>query len=149
MLMTIANILGPNGGMLIGIDLQKDKSIIEPAYNDSKGVTDQFNLNVLHRVNRELGANFDVDQFKHKAVYNQSLGRVEIHVVSQCNQTVTIGNRTFEFEADEQVLTEYSHKYTIEGFVALASTAGFVLHKQWTDENNLFAVLHLVNEASS
>ena len=148
MMRSIADILGPDGGMLIGIDLQKDKSIIEAAYNDAKGVTDQFNLNVLHRVNRELRADFNIDQFKHKAVYNEELGRVEIFVVSQCEQSVTIGSHTFDFKSGEHVLTEYSHKYTIQGFVELASSVGFTLHKHWTDPNDLFAVLHVVNENS-
>ena len=148
MMRSIADILGPDGGMLIGIDLQKDKSIIEAAYNDAKGVTDQFNLNVLHRVNRELRADFNIDQFKHKAVYNEELGRVEIFVVSQCEQSVTIGSHTFDFKSGEHVLTEYSHKYTIQGFVELASSVGFTLHKHWTDPNDLFAVLHSVNENS-
>lgn len=146
MLQAIATILGPDGGMLIGIDLQKDPSIIEAAYNDAKGVTDQFNLNVLHRVNRELGGDFDVDQFKHEAFYNTEMGRVEIYVVSQCEQTVTIADNQFEFGDGERVFTEHSHKYTIDGFVELASQAGFSLHKHWTDEQQLFAVLHLVNE---
>lgn len=148
MLKTIANVLGPDGGMLIGIDLQKDITTIEAAYNDSKGVTDAFNLNVLHRVNRELGGNFNVDHFKHYAAYNADKGRVEIYVVSQCEQTVAIAGTQFEFAAGEKVFTEYSHKYTIDGFVALAQQAGFALHKHWTDENQLFAVLHLVNERS-
>ena len=148
MLKTIAGILGPDGGMLIGIDLQKDPAIIEAAYNDAKGITDAFNLNVLHRVNRELSGNFNVDQFSHYAAYNAEMGRVEIYVVSQCQQTVTIADKQFEFAADEKVFTEYSHKYTVDGFVALAQQAGFALHKHWTDEDQLFAVLHLVNESS-
>jgi dimethylhistidine N-methyltransferase len=145
----IANILGPQGGMLIGIDLQKEIATIEAAYNDAQGVTDQFNLNVLHRVNRELGANFNVDQFSHKAVYNDVEHRVEIFVVSQCEQRVTIGDHEFLFRPQEHVLTEYSHKYTIAGFVDLASQANFALHKHWTDEREFFAVLHLVNENTS
>lgn len=146
MMKAIAKILGPDGGMLIGIDLQKERSIIEAAYNDSQKVTDAFNLNVLRRVNNELGANFEITQFKHKALYNESLGRVEIFVVSQCEQQVRIGQHEFQFDAGESILTEYSHKYTIDGFVELASPAGFSLHKHWTDDQNLFAVLHLVND---
>ena len=146
MMKTIAGILGPDGGMLIGIDLQKEPSVIEAAYNDSKGVTDEFNLNVLHRLNNELGANFDVEQFHHKATYNQQQGRVEIFVVSSCDQKVQIGEHEFQFAAGEQIFTEYSHKYTIDGFIDLASPVGFSLHKYWTDEQNLFAVLHLVND---
>ena len=146
MMKSIAAILGINGGMLIGIDLQKDVAMIEAAYNDAQGITAQFNLNVLHRVNRELNGNFNVDQFQHKAVYNPEMGRVEIYVVSQCEQVVSIADHSFEFSAGEEVFTEYSHKYTIDGFVDLASEAGFSLHKHWTDKQQLFAVLHLVNE---
>ena len=147
MLKTIAEILGPEGGMLIGIDLDKDPAIIEAAYNDSSGLTARFNLNMLHRVNRELGGNFDVDQFRHEAFYSAESGRVEIYIVSQCNQTVTIDEQTFEFAGGERIFTEYSHKYTIDGFVKLAAQAGFALHRSWTDEQQLFAVLHLVLES--
>ena len=143
---TIADVLGPQGGLLIGVDLQKDPAIVTAAYNDSQQVTDAFNLNVLHRVNRELGANFDVDQFRHEAIYNQRAGRVEIFVVSQREQTVEIGGHEFKFAAGERVLTEYSHKYTIDGFAQLAQAAGFSLRKAWTDPDRLFAVLHLVSD---
>lgn len=144
----IADILGPNGGMLIGFDLQKDPAIIHAAYNDARGVTDQFNLNVLYRVNRELNANFDVDQFRHKAVYNQQLGRVEIFVVSCCEQTVRIGDHEFQFQPDEEIFTEYSHKYTIESFSQMVVRAGFDVRKYWTDEKDYFAVMHVVNDPS-
>lgn len=146
MMQSIAKVLGPQGGLLIGIDLQKNPAIIEAAYNDSQGITDQFNLNVLHRVNRELGANFDVDQFRHKAIYNKEFGRVEIYVVSQRSQTVKIADREFQFGENEHILTEFSHKYTVDGFVELASKAGFSLHHHWTDDQQLFAVLHLVRD---
>lgn len=145
MLARIARIAGAEGGLLIGIDLQKDVELIEAAYNDSDGVTDEFNLNMLHRINGELDGDFVVDQFRHKAVYDEQHGRVELFVVSDRKQTVSIGDHQFVFEKDEHVLTEYSHKYTIDGFSEMAATAGFCLHKSWTDEDNLFAVLHLVN----
>ena len=147
MMQRIADILGPQGGLLIGIDLQKDPAIIHAAYNDARGVTDQFNLNVLHRVNRELGANFNVDQFVHHAVYNPQAHRVEIFVVSCCQQTVTVGDRQFQFQSQEPIFTEYSHKYTIHGFEELAAQARFSLHKYWTDARRYFAVLHLVRES--
>jgi dimethylhistidine N-methyltransferase len=145
LLRRIANILGPQGGLLIGIDLKKDPAVIHAAYNDSKGVTDEFNLNVLHRVNRELGADFDVSLFRHKAIYNEPVGRVEIFVVSLADQTVNIDGHSFHFAAGEHVLTEYSHKYTVAGFAELAAVSGFALHKYWTDDRLYFAVLHLVN----
>ena len=148
MLARIASLLGKDGGLLIGIDLKKESSIIHAAYNDAAGVTDQFNLNILHRINTELNANFNVDQFKHLATYNQELGRVEIFLVSRCQQTVNIGEHSFEFTADERIFTEYSHKYSVDGFAELANQSGFSLHKHWTDPNELFAVLHLVHESS-
>ena len=142
----IAEIVGYNGGLLIGIDLQKKPSIIHDAYNDSQGVTAQFNLNILHRINAELDADFDVDQFEHLAIYNEAAGRVEIYLVSQADQIVTIHGQEFEIFAGERIFTEYSHKYTVPGFVKIAAQSGFELHQYWTDPQQLFAVLHLVNE---
>lgn len=146
MLARIARILGPEGGLLIGIDLQKQPAIIEAAYDDSEGVTEEFNLNILRRANRELGADFDLAQFSHEAIYDESTARVEIFIVSACEQSVSIGDRTFTFASGERILTEYSHKYTIAGFSELAAAAGFSLHRHWTDPEELFAVLHLVAE---
>lgn len=149
LLTNISRLLGPEGGLLIGIDLQKEPETIHAAYNDSAGVTDQFNLNILHRINSELDANFDVDQFEHLAFYDQSHGRVEIYLVSCCEQTVQIGKHSFQFAAGERIFTEYSHKYSIEGFAKTASAAGFTLHQHWSDEEKLFAVLHLVHESEN
>lgn len=140
----MASLLGPGGGLLIGIDLQKDVSIIEAAYNDAQGVTAEFSLNLLHRINAELAANFDVEQFVHQAVYNPKAQRVEISVVSQAAQNVRIGEHMIHFQPGEQILTEYSHKYTIEGFAQFASQFGFSLHESWTDPRHYFGVLHLV-----
>ncbi|MFC1758326.1 L-histidine N(alpha)-methyltransferase [Planctomycetota bacterium] len=143
-------VLGPQGGLLIGIDLQKDVSVIEAAYNDSAGVTAEFNLNLLTRINSELGGTFDVEQFEHKAVYNADLHRMEISIVSLCEQRVRIGDVEFAFRRNEEILTEYSHKYSVKGFADFAEAYGFSLHQQWTDERNYFAVLHLVlNETKS
>lgn len=144
----IAILCGPGGGLLIGIDLQKDTNVLEAAYNDATGVTAEFNLNLLKRIQRELDATIDVGQFAHEAVYNAQLGRVEISLVSQRDQSVTLGGQTFELAAGERITTEYSHKYTIEGFARLASQVGFELHQSWTDEQSRFAVLHLVVEGS-
>jgi dimethylhistidine N-methyltransferase len=146
LLSNIEMLLGHDGGLLIGIDLQKEPSIIHAAYNDAEGITDQFNLNILNRINTELDANFDVEQFEHLAFYNQPLGRVELYLVSCRDQAVKVGDRTFEFSEGERIFTEFSHKYTIEGFAALAGEAGFSLHQDWTDPQQLFAVLHLVHE---
>ena len=149
LLANISNLLGPEGGLLIGIDLQKEPAIIHAAYNDSEGITDQFNLNILHRINSELDANFDVDQFEHLAFYNRAHGRVEIYLVSCREQRVEIGEHAFDFAAGERIFTEYSHKYSIEGFAKMAGEAGFTLHQYWTDAKNLFAVLHLVHETEN
>jgi dimethylhistidine N-methyltransferase len=140
----IAQMCGSGGGLLIGIDLQKDPSIIEAAYNDHLGVTAAFNLNLLHRINRELDADFAVDQFDHEAIYNPQKGRIEIYLVSRVDQDVTIQGHDFHFVAGERVHTEDSHKYTIDGFAAMALESDLELHRAWTDDNAYFAVLHLV-----
>src|SRR4051812_8005440 len=120
----VAKICGKGGGLLIGIDLKKDAVTIEAAYNDRLGVTAEFNLNLLHRMNRELGANFKVDQFLHQALYNSHLGRVEMYLVSRRTQAVTIGGQSFAFSAGETICTEYSHKYTVDEFASIAATSG-------------------------
>jgi uncharacterized SAM-dependent methyltransferase len=130
--------------LLIGIDLKKDREKIEAAYNDKLGVTARFNLNLLTRINRELDGDFCVDQFEHRAVYNAELGRVEIDLVSRRPQYVTVAGHAFTFAQGEAIRTEYSHKYSIEEFARLAGTAGFSLHRRWTDAGANFAVLHLV-----
>ena len=144
LLQDIADLLGSDGGLLIGIDLQKDPAVIRAAYNDELGVTAEFNLNLLRRINSELGADFDVDQFEHLAIYNEKQGRMEIYLVSCCEQVVEIDGHRFAFADGEKIFTEYSHKYSVESFSELAATAGFSLHKHWTDANSFFAVLHLV-----
>ena len=141
MLTQFAQLTGAGGKILIGVDLRKDVSTIEAAYNDSTGVTAKFNLNLLQRINRELDGDFDLENFEHAADYNESLGRVEIRVRSQRSQTVTVGDETFQFAPGDEVRTEYSHKYTIDGFAELASTSGFQLVRHWTDEKKMFGVL--------
>ena len=143
LLRRIAPLCGTGGGLLIGIDLQKDDSIVEAAYNDQRGVTAEFNRNLLHRINGELDADFAVDQFRHEAVYNQRLGRVEISLVSEADQSVEIGENVFSFADGEPILTEYSHKFTVTQFAQVASRAGLSLRRYWTDPDDLFAVLHL------
>ena len=143
----MSRMLGPQGGLLIGIDLQKDVETIEAAYNDAKGVTEEFNLNILARVNRELGGNFMLDNFAHKAVYDNLHHRIVISIVSKVEQTVDIDGHQFQFTAGEEIFTEHSHKYTVEGFSGMASAFGFVLHNYWTDEKQRFGVLHLVLES--
>jgi dimethylhistidine N-methyltransferase len=140
----IAPLCGVGGGLLIGVDLQKDISVIEAAYNDDDGVTAEFNLNLLKRINRELGGDFDTDQFEHRAVYDEDRDRVEMHLVSQSRQEVSVGGESFAFTKGETICTEYSHKYTIDGFARIASGVGLTLRRYWTDERRYFAVLHLV-----
>jgi len=142
MLGQIAPLCGAGGGLLIGIDLQKDAAAIEAAYNDSRGVTAQFNLNILRRINRELDGNFDVDQFEHRATYDSQSGRIEMALVSRRPQSVTVGSQEFDFAVGEAITTEYSHKYTVDGFAALAADAALTLRRTWFDARKQFAVLH-------
>jgi len=142
MLKQIADLCGHGGGLLIGIDLQKEVDIIESAYNDAMGVTAEFNLNLLRHINRELGGDFESEYFSHQAIYDETENRIEISLVSRRDQCVAIGDYLFPFEEDEPIITEYSHKYTIEGFAALAAEVGLTLRRSWTDDRQLFAVLH-------
>jgi dimethylhistidine N-methyltransferase len=140
----LSRVLGHEGGLLIGIDLQKDHEIIESAYNDSDGITAQFNLNILHRINCELGGEFELENFEHRAVYQEAEHRMEISLLSLSNQEVFVSDQKFTFVEGEEILTEYSHKYTVTEFSEFASRYGFSLHKYWTDPKDYFAVLHLV-----
>jgi dimethylhistidine N-methyltransferase len=139
----ICRLCGKSGGLIIGVDLQKDRHVLEAAYNDSAGVTAEFNFNLLIRANRELGANFDVARWKHRAVYNESEGRVEMHLLSNGAQIVHVGGREFAFADGEKIITEFSYKHTIEGFTRLAASAGFrEASRVWTDPNRWFATFH-------
>jgi len=131
---------GTSGALLIGVDLQKDPAVIERAYNDSAGVTAQFNLNMLTHLNREFGFDFDVSAFAHSAHYDADEGRMEIRLISGKSQVVTSGDERIEFSDGESILTEYSHKYTLEGFAKMAERAGFEVLKVWTDPGDLFSV---------
>jgi dimethylhistidine N-methyltransferase len=142
----LVDLCGENGGLLIGVDLQKDRRIIEAAYNDSHGITAEFNLNLLVRANRELGADFDLNTWRHRALYNSSKGRIEMYLVSKRDQRVHIEDREFDFAASERILTEYSYKYTPEGFAAIAHNAGFQFEKLWTDDARLLGVFYFTVE---
>jgi len=135
--------VGDDGGLLIGVDLQKDAAILNAAYNDKKGVTEQFNKNLLQRINRELGANFDLEQFEHHAFFNEQKHRIEMHLVSMQEQQVNIDNHVFQFKKEQSILTEFSHKYTVEHFEELAEQAGFERIKTWLDNEKLFSVHYL------
>jgi L-histidine N-alpha-methyltransferase len=137
---------GAGGALLIGVDLQKDPAIIERAYNDSAGVTAEFNRNMLRHLNREFDANFDIDTFEHSAKYNESEGRIEIRLVSKQDQAFSLGNESFSIGKDEAILTEYSHKYTVEGFAAMGEAAGFRVERVWMDAGRLFSVQYLVRD---
>jgi dimethylhistidine N-methyltransferase len=138
----VARLCGRRGGLIIGVDLQKSKTVLEAAYNDSAGVTGAFNLNILKRANRELGADFDLSLWRHRAIYNEEAHRIEMHLISEQPQTVHLGEREFYFERGEKIITEFSYKHTVEGFSALAASAGFQLARVWTDPEKLFAVFH-------
>jgi dimethylhistidine N-methyltransferase len=129
-----------DGALLIGVDLKKDKAILERAYNDSAGVTAQFNLNMLRRLNNEFAANFNPGWFRHRAVYKESPGRIEMHLVSKRAQTVAVAGESFHFEEGETIRTECSHKYALDEFAAMAGRAGFSVHTVWTDPDKLFSV---------
>ena len=134
---------GAGGALLIGVDLQKDPNIIENAYNDSAGITAEFNLNMLQHLNRDYGANFDINEFAHSANYDEDEGRVVIELISQTDQTFEVGDTAFDIADGEAILTEYSHKYTLEGFAAMANAAGFTVDNVWTDAEQLFSVQFL------
>jgi L-histidine Nalpha-methyltransferase len=131
---------GPGGAMLVGVDLKKDPALLNAAYNDAAGVTAEFNLNLLRRINHELGADFDLSAFRHHAFYHASRSRIEMHLVSLKTQTVRIGGRAFRFRGGESIHTENSCKYSVDEFRRLASGAGFDPVACWTDRERMFAV---------
>ena len=128
------------GGLLIGVDLVKDPAILHAAYNDSAGVTELFNKNILARANRELGANFDIGAFAHYAPYDPVAQRIEMHLISLADQRVDVAGETIVFAQGETIHTENSHKYTLDGFRALAMGAGFVPRAMWCDPDKLFSL---------
>jgi L-histidine N-alpha-methyltransferase len=135
--------LGTDNGLLIGVDLRKDTGILHAAYNDAAGVTAKFNLNVLHRVNREFDGNFDIDAFSHDARWVADQGRIEMHLVSDRDQQVRVDGHSFTFAAGESIHTEDSHKYDVDEFHALAAKAGWRAFRHWTDADNLFSLHYL------
>ena len=131
---------GENGALLIGVDLQKDPAIIERAYNDGAGITEEFNLNMLRHLNEVFGFDFDLSTFSHSAHYDEAQGRIEMRLISSCDQIVTAGDAEILIGNGESILTEYSHKYTLDGFADAASLAGFEIMNVWTDADALFSV---------
>jgi dimethylhistidine N-methyltransferase len=142
-LQQFADHLQPQDGLLIGVDLVKDAAILESAYNDEAGVTADFNLNVLQRINAELNGEFSLSDFSHQAVFNQEKSRIEMHLVSSEEQQVTVAEQLFSFSKNETIHTENSYKYTIKAFNDLAASAGFTLKRHWQDVDNLFSVYYL------
>ncbi len=136
-------IAGPGGALVIGVDLVKDAATLERAYDDAAGVTAAFNLNVLLRLNRELGADFDPSGFRHRAVWVPESSRIEMHLESTRRQTVGLAGELIEFDAGEPLVTEHCHKYTASGFAALAARAGWQHRRSWTDDLNLYSVQYL------
>lgn len=128
-------------GLLIGIDLKKDSRIIEAAYNDKKGITAEFNLNILERLNRELGTDFDLENWEHMAFYDNEHGRIEMHLKSLREQKVRVNGSSITQRKGESILTEYSYKYSVEDFKQLISDS-FHLVKVWTDKDNKFGILY-------
>jgi dimethylhistidine N-methyltransferase len=138
----VAKIIGKNGGMLIGVDLKKDRKTLEAAYNDEKGITAKFNLNILTHINYELDSNFDTDKFRHFAFYNEKESRVEMHLLNNEEQKIRLNGSSFHIKKDENILTEYSYKYSVEEFAHLVSDI-FEVRKVWTDKNNFFSIQYL------
>ncbi len=133
----------PGGALLIGVDLVKDPETIYAAYNDSQGLTAEFNLNVLRHLNRKFGANFVLKNFQHEAIYDEARNRIEMRLISLRSQAVTLAETPLRFEQDEYIITEYSHKYSLDGFAALARAAGFEVERAWLDDKNYFSVQYL------
>ena len=137
------DVAGAGGAMLVGVDLKKEPALLDAAYNDAQGVTAAFNLNLLNRMNRELDSDFDVSAYRHHAYYDERAGRIEMHLVSTRTQHVTIAGRRFDFAAGETIRTEYSYKYSVVEFQALARSAGFDAPHCWIDPQKRFSIHYL------
>jgi dimethylhistidine N-methyltransferase len=135
-----AGLLGPGAHLIVGVDLIKDVAVLDAAYNDAAGVTAAFNLNLLRRINRELGADFDLDRFQHHAFFNRERKRIEMHLASRAAQQVRVCDRTIPFARGETIHTESSYKYGVDSFQALAAEAGWSPVAVWTDPDRYFSV---------
>jgi L-histidine N-alpha-methyltransferase len=138
-----AQLLGRDGALLVGVDCKKATGLLHAAYNDAEGYTAAFNLNLLARMQRELGAQLDLDGFNHYAYYNATLGRIEMHLVSQCKQCIRLAGETFHFAEGETIHTENSYKYTVHEFQQLAREAGWQPKMLWADRDGLFNMHYL------
>ncbi|OOG61280.1 L-histidine N(alpha)-methyltransferase [Rhodanobacter sp. B04] len=144
LLRKMRNEMGDAGGILIGVDLKKDPAVIEAAYNDRARVTAAFTLNMLTRLNREIGSNFELSGFAHRAHYNPMAGRIETYIVSRREQQVKVGRVNVPFHEDEAMQVEYSCKYSLADFAALAARAGLAVQQVWTDPEKMFSLQYLV-----
>ena len=139
----MANIAGPGGGALIGVDLIKPTERLERAYNDADGVTAAFNTNLLRRLEADLGARLEIDAFEHRAIYNEDRQRIEMHLVASRPTTIELDGKRFDFDTDDSIHTENSHKYSIEGFRKLVKGTGLHPVTTWTDPDGLFSMHYL------
>ena len=136
----LQRLAGSGGALLLGADLRKDKAVLESAYNDAAGVTAEFNLNILKRLNRELAADFNLAGFQHRAVYDETEGCIEMHLISRSAQSATVAGEAFDFAEGEVVLTERSYKYSPELLATLATKAGLRVEQMWMDDRRYFSV---------
>ncbi len=136
----LAQLAGPGGNLIIGVDLVKERAILEAAYNDAQGVTAEFNLNLLHRINRECDATFKPDGFRHLAVFDEERERIEMRLISERDQQVFFPTESFSFDEGDHIVTEYSHKFTIDRFIELGEAAGWRTRALWTDERQFFSL---------
>lgn len=138
----ISRLIGRNGGIIIGVDMKKDKDILEAAYNDSKGITAEFNLNILRHINETTGSDFKIENFKHHSFYNPEQGRIEMHLISTVDQSIKMNGTVLHLKKNDDILTEYSYKYTLKEFENLVSDF-FEVRNAWVDENQFFSVQYL------
>ncbi|MBO3460587.1 L-histidine N(alpha)-methyltransferase [Aetokthonos hydrillicola Thurmond2011] len=143
LLKNIKQTCGSNGAMLVSVDLKKDLEILNSAYNDSSGLNVAIALNFLQRMNRELNANFKINQFQYKAIYNEQIGRMEMKLFSLQKQSVNIGKHCFEFKVGEPILLAYSYKYNLNDFANIAARGGWEVNRVWTDPHKLFSIQYL------
>ena len=139
----VRHLVGNEGSFIIGVDMKKDTDIFNRAYNDEEGHTADFNLNLLHRMKKELDADINISEFSHKAFYNEKLGRVEMHLISNTKQNININNSEHSFEKGESIHTECSYKYSVAEFSELAEQSGFSVLKNWSDKKNFFSIYFL------
>jgi len=139
----IRRLVGNDGGLLIGVDMKKDEAMLNRAYNDARGVTAAFNLNILEHLNREYDADFDLDSFAHEASYNEDLGCVQMFLISKKDQSINVAGAVIRLKAGEKIHTENSHKYTVGEVITMAEAAGFTSSRVWQDDQKLFGVFYL------